>query len=74
MQGTQYATKRSILCRGAFCGPTRNISIKKWEIITITKLKKPLLSEILDETMPFTMDKSKSKKGNSVSKQFVLLI
>ena len=21
MQGTQYATKRSILCRGAFCGP-----------------------------------------------------
>ena len=27
MQGTQYATKRSILCRGAFCGPTvRNIN------------------------------------------------
>ena len=25
MQGTQYATKRSILCRGAFCGPTRLI-------------------------------------------------
>ena len=23
MQGTQYATKRSILCRGAFCGPTQ---------------------------------------------------
>ena len=22
MQGTQYATKRNILCRGAFCGPT----------------------------------------------------
>ena len=22
LQGTQYATKRSILCRGAFCGPT----------------------------------------------------
>ena len=22
MQGTQYATKRSILCRGSFCGPT----------------------------------------------------
>ena len=22
MQGTQYATKRSILCRGAFCRPT----------------------------------------------------
>ena len=22
MQGTQYATKRSILCRGAFCGST----------------------------------------------------
>ena len=28
MQGTQYATKRSILCRGAFCGPTvHNITI-----------------------------------------------
>ena len=25
MQGTQYATKRSILCRGAFCGPTEHI-------------------------------------------------
>ena len=25
MQGTQYATKRSILCRGAFCGPTVRI-------------------------------------------------
>ena len=24
MQGTQYATKRSILCRGAFCGPTKH--------------------------------------------------
>ena len=24
MQGTQYATKRSILCRGAFCGPTEH--------------------------------------------------
>ena len=22
MQGSQYATKRSILCRGAFCGST----------------------------------------------------
>ena len=22
MQGTQYATKRRILCRGAFCGST----------------------------------------------------
>ena len=25
MQGTQYATKRSILCRGAFCGPTGHV-------------------------------------------------
>ena len=24
MQGAQYATKRSILCRGAFCGSTRH--------------------------------------------------
>ena len=35
MQGTQYATKRSILCRGAFCGPTelvglRLTSSKRW--------------------------------------------
>ena len=28
MQGTQYATKRSILCRGAFCGPTAHISLR----------------------------------------------
>ena len=27
MQGTQYATKRSILCRGAFCGPTAHVAI-----------------------------------------------
>ena len=26
MQGTQYATKRSILCRGAFCGSTGHLS------------------------------------------------
>ena len=30
------------------------------------------LSYILDETMPFLMDKSKSKKGASVSKEFAL--
>ena len=28
MQGTQYATKRSILCRGAFCGPTKLATCK----------------------------------------------
>ena len=27
MQGTQYATKRSILCRGAFCGPTAHVHV-----------------------------------------------
>ena len=27
MQGTQYATKRSILCRGAFCGPTVRVTL-----------------------------------------------
>ena len=27
MQGTQYATKRSILCRGAFCGPTEQLKL-----------------------------------------------
>ena len=26
MQGTQYATKRSILYRGAFCGPTQHLA------------------------------------------------
>ena len=26
MHGTQYATKRSILCRGAFCGPTLRVA------------------------------------------------
>ena len=29
MQGTQYATKRSILCRGAFCGPTEHATVKE---------------------------------------------
>ena len=29
MQGTQYATKRSILCRGAFCGPTAHYIYEK---------------------------------------------
>ena len=29
MQGTQYATKRSILCRGAFCGPTVLLTVRK---------------------------------------------
>ena len=28
MQGTQYATKSSILCRGAFCGPTKHVLLK----------------------------------------------
>ena len=27
MQGTQYATQRSILCRGVFCGPTEHSAI-----------------------------------------------
>ena len=44
MQGTQYATKRSILCRGAFCGPTvlkRTVSSRhiyfgsiEWSMVT----------------------------------------
>ena len=47
MQGTQYATKRSILCRGAFCGPTmhafcrllifisKSFSLKKKNVLVI---------------------------------------
>ena len=35
MQGTQYATKRSILCRGAFCGPTVLICFKPILQLTI---------------------------------------
>ena len=30
MQGTQYATKRSILCRGAFCGPTVRLLVHRF--------------------------------------------
>ena len=33
MQGTQYATKRSILCRGAFCGPTMRAFITDIDFI-----------------------------------------
>ena len=35
MQGTQYATKRSILCRGAFCGPTKLSYFIKIYILSI---------------------------------------
>ena len=44
----------------------RNISIKNGKF-TITKLKSSRLSKILDEIMPFVIDKSKSKIGASVS-------
>ena len=40
----------------------RNISIKKWEL-TISKFKSSRLSSILDEALPFVIDKSKSKTG-----------
>ena len=43
---------------------TRNISIKKLEILTISKLKSFHLSQILDEAMPFIMNNS--KKGASL--------
>ena len=33
MQGTQYATKRSTLCRGTFCGSTAHDSITKTKMI-----------------------------------------
>ena len=29
MLGTQYATKRSILCRGAFCGSTAALTVSE---------------------------------------------
>ena len=34
MQGTQYATKRSILCRGAFCGPTVVPLLSQWDVVS----------------------------------------
>ena len=37
MQGTQYATKRSILCRGAFCGPTVRI-VKLFSLFLIQNM------------------------------------
>ena len=40
--------------------------------LTISKLKSFCLSYILVETMPFVMDKSKSKKGALVSEEFAL--
>ena len=38
MQGTQYATKRSILCRGAFCGPTLRQSQQKSSAFLVRSL------------------------------------
>ena len=39
MQGTQYATKRSILCRGAFCGPTKPTppAPMAWAVVLLCK-------------------------------------
>ena len=51
----------------------RNISIKEWKL-TFFKIKSSRLSYILDETMPFVMDKSTSKKGDSISKKFALFV
>ena len=41
MQGTQYATKRSILCRGAFCGPTvlAEVAISFVDVISYVVIK-----------------------------------
>ena len=35
MQGTQYATKRGILCRGAFCGPTVQFYADSFETLLV---------------------------------------
>ena len=52
MQGTQYATKRSILCRGAFCGPTALFwMIKSSALLTYVLryfVKNNLLFRIMD--------------------------
>ena len=52
MQGTQYATKRSILCRGAFCGPTEHIGTDPstssyFVTLSLEYPKGPCLIEIL---------------------------
>ena len=39
MQGTQYATKRSILCRGAFCGPTPHVDCMGPPLPTACRVK-----------------------------------
>ena len=44
MQGTQYATKRSILCRGAFCGPTVLLSL---ELLSLKVLPSMILLLVL---------------------------
>ena len=52
--------------RGSRKSPSRNGKL------TILKLKSSRLSLILDGTMIFVMDKSKSKMRASVSKEFAL--
>ena len=42
MQGTQYATKRSILCRGAFCGPTEHAYSNLNYLCNINEIGYPL--------------------------------
>ena len=47
-------------------------SLSRHGKLTISKLKSSRLAYILDETIPFVMDKCKSKKGASVSKEFTV--
>ena len=59
-----------VLGGGGGGGRRKSLSINRK--LTISKLNLSRLSQILDETMQFVMDKSKSKKGASVSKKFDL--
>ena len=50
MQGTQYATKRSILCRGAFCGPTKDTSPRHGKMLTLLRFTKRKTNHYLANT------------------------
>ena len=65
MQGTQYATKRSILCRGAFCGPTvlKEKVMGKRKFFSRTRSGVPLFLPILSHIR--APARGKDKKTNS---------
>ena len=69
MQGTQYATKRSILCRGAFCGPTGLV-----RLVTVGNSIRLNLMEWITGCLKFSTDYQGDKCSASLEFYFFATI